>query len=102
VGTLEITFSADHPAARGHFPGNPIVPGAVLLSEAVRAVGAAAHVDLSRCSVSAAKFPSPSRPGDRVDVAYSMKPDSISLTCSVSGRVVLKAEVACIAKATAT
>lgn len=97
---VDISFAADHPAAHGHFPGNPIIPGALLLSEAARAVGTALNVDLSCCSVSAAKFPSPSRPGDCVDIAYSVKGDSISVTCSVAGRTVLKAEVACAAKAT--
>ncbi len=100
MSDIVISFAADHPAARGHFPENPIIPGAVLLSEAVRAVGNATHVDLSRCSISAAKFPSPSRPGDRVDIAYVVKGDSISLTGSVAGRSVLKAEVACAAKPT--
>jgi len=28
----------DHPASRGHFAGNPIIPGAVLLSETVLAI----------------------------------------------------------------
>lgn len=100
MSPVEICFAADHPAASGHFPGNPIIPGALLLSEAARAVGAELNVDLSRCSVSAAKFPSPSRPGDRVDIAYLVKGDWISLTCTVAGRTVLKAEVACAAKAT--
>ena len=29
-----IRFAADHPALPGHFPGNPIVPGALLLAAA--------------------------------------------------------------------
>lgn len=98
MSEIEIDFAADHPAARGHFPGNPIIPGAVLLSEAVRAVSSATNLDLSRCSVSAAKFPSPSRPGDRVAIDYAVGSSSISLTASVAGRTVLKAEVACAAK----
>jgi len=98
MSTIEIDFAADHPAARGHFPGNPIIPGAVLLSEAVRAVGAATRIDLSRCSVSAAKFPAPSRPGDRVEIDYSVIGNAFSLRCSVAGLTVLKAEVACAAK----
>ena len=31
-------ISPDHPALPGHFPGNPIVPGVVLLTETLRAV----------------------------------------------------------------
>jgi 3-hydroxymyristoyl/3-hydroxydecanoyl-(acyl carrier protein) dehydratase len=92
---LAITFAADHPAARGHFPGNPIIPGALLLSEALRAVAAALEIDLSRCSVSSAKFPSPSRPGDRIEIAFARSGCAISLGCTVAGRTVLKAQVAC-------
>ena len=98
--TLAITFGAGHPAARGHFPGNPIIPGAVLLSEALRAAGTALEIDCSRCTVSTAKFPSPARPGDRVDIDCSASGARLSLVCSVAGRTVLKAEVACGAKAT--
>ena len=97
---LAITFGADHPAARGHFPGNPIIPGAVLLSEALRAAGTAMGIDFSRCTVSSAKFPSPACPGDRVEIDCSASRAGISLVCSVAGRTVLKAEVACGAKAT--
>ena len=97
---IAITFGADHPAARGHFPGNPIIPGAVLLSEALRAAGATLRLDLSRCTVNSAKFPSPVRPGDRVDIDCSASRAGLSLVCSVAGRTVLKAEVACGATAT--
>lgn len=99
MGTVEIRFAADHPAARGHFPGNPIIPGAILLSDALRAVGAALASDISRCSVSSAKFPSPARPGDCVEIEFSVSGAGISLVCSVVGRTVLKAEVACDVKA---
>ena len=95
MSTLEIRFPADHPAAQGHFPGNPIIPGAVLLSEALRAVGAALGEDLSRCKVSSAKFPSPSRPGDRVAIEFSTAGSRVALVASVAGRTVLKVEIAC-------
>ena len=100
MSTLEIRLAADHPAARGHFPGNPIIPGAVLLSEALHAVGAAVGRDLTACRVASAKFPSPSRPGDRVEVEYSRTGARVALVASVAGRTVLKAEIACDAKPT--
>ena len=98
MSTLELDLAADHPAARGHFPGNPIIPGAVLLSETLHAVGAALGADFTSCRVSSAKFPSPSRPGDRVEVEYSKAGAKVALVASVAGRTVLKAEIACDAK----
>ena len=94
MSALEFSLAAGHPAASGHFPGNPMIPGAVLLSEALRAVGGALGADLLQCSLRSAKFPSPSRPGDRVEIQFSESGAGISLVCSVSGRTVLKAEIA--------
>ena len=43
--TLSVDFSvaAEHPALPGHFPGRPIVPGALLLAEATQAILAQPH-----------------------------------------------------------
>jgi 3-hydroxymyristoyl/3-hydroxydecanoyl-(acyl carrier protein) dehydratase len=35
-----VCIAADHPALAGHFPGYPIVPGAVLLDEVLHALDA--------------------------------------------------------------
>jgi len=36
-----LRVESDHPALAGHFPGHPIVPGALLLDEALHAIDAA-------------------------------------------------------------
>lgn len=66
---IERRFPADHPASAGHFPGNPIIPGALLLDEAVAAVAAR----LERTGVvliRVAKFLHPVRPSDAVRMQW--------------------------------
>jgi 3-hydroxymyristoyl/3-hydroxydecanoyl-(acyl carrier protein) dehydratase len=62
----EIGFAADHPTASGHFPGNPIIPGAVLLDEVLRALGD----DTGAVVIRAAKFFHPLRPGEAMRVSF--------------------------------
>ena len=95
MSPLAIAFAPDHPAASGHFPGNPIIPGATLLAEVLQAVGQATRQDLSQARLTSAKFPSPARPGDRVEVDYSLAAARCAIVCSVAGRIVLKVEIVC-------
>ena len=99
--TVERIFPLDHPAAQGHFPGNPIIPGAVLLSEALRAIEASSDVSLSPGRLGSAKFLHPTRPGDRVRIEFS---DSVSgrikFACSVGQTTVLTGVVTCEAIST--
>ncbi len=39
--SLPLALAQPHPALEGHFPGEPIVPGAVLLDEALYAIESA-------------------------------------------------------------
>lgn len=69
-GQAQLVIAPDHPAFAGHFPGTPIVPGVVLLDEALQAIGKLTGFDLSACQISAIKFLSPVRPGEPVSVRY--------------------------------
>ena len=68
--TAEITFAADHPAARGHFPGNPIIPGAALLDEVLGAIFAAQNRADSGFEILSVKFLRPVRPGSRLTLRW--------------------------------
>ena len=90
VVTVERYFPLDHPAAQGHFPDNPIIPGAVLLSETLRAIEANSDVCLSPGKLGSAKFLHPTRPGDRVRIEYSDSAGgTIRFACSVGHTKVL-------------
>ncbi|MEO6024526.1 MAG: hypothetical protein ABIP64_15710 [Burkholderiales bacterium] len=88
MNSVEVLIPVDHPSVAGHFPGNPIIPGAVLLSEVVAAwhdIGNTQGVVTLRT----AKFLSPTRPGDRVAIEFDGSPTgSVKFTCSVGTTVV--------------
>lgn len=67
-----LPIASDHPAFAGHFPGMPIVPGVVLLDEALHAIGQLIGADFSACQISAVKFLSPVTPGEPVAVQCEM------------------------------
>jgi 3-hydroxyacyl-[acyl-carrier-protein] dehydratase len=89
TGQAKLDFSPDHPTATGHFPGNPIVPGALLLAEAVHLIGAAAGLQLP-CCIKSAKFFHPVRPGNTVQIEFSVvSQQEIRFQCAVAGTRVL-------------
>ena len=73
-GETRLTFAAGHPAFAGHFPGQPIVPGALLLDAAVHAVQQTLAADgrgTATCQVSSAKFLSPVKPDEVLSLSWS-------------------------------
>jgi len=91
---IERVFQADHPATQGHFPGDPIIPGAVLLDETLRAIEAGLDSALAPFRIRSAKFLHPARPGDRVQIEFSRTArGEIKFTCTVEGRAVLTGQV---------
>ncbi len=87
---LTLQIAADHPTGAGHFPGNPIIPGALLLAEVLRCISCAEGMHPVSCNVKSAKFQHPSRQGDQVDIEYSfLASGSIDFNCAVAGIKVL-------------
>jgi 3-hydroxymyristoyl/3-hydroxydecanoyl-(acyl carrier protein) dehydratase len=70
AGTVGFRIPEDHPACDGHFPGFPVVPGAVLLDEILSRLESALAIDLCSYRLSAAKFPAPLAPGTAVSLDY--------------------------------
>jgi 3-hydroxyacyl-[acyl-carrier-protein] dehydratase len=63
----------DHPAFAGHFPGMPIVPGVVLLDEALYAITISTGIPVAACFINSVKFLSPLKPGEAVVVAHEIQ-----------------------------
>ena len=80
VAECATSFAADNPIFAGHFPGNPIVPGAILLDEIVAAI--AAGRSISAVEVPSAKFLDMVRPGERLVIRWNDAGDGeIRFTC---------------------
>ncbi len=68
------TVPHDHPAFEGHFPGHPLLPGVVLLTEALAAIAAAGVNPGREWTVESAKFLSPVAPGTQLAILHTAQP----------------------------
>lgn len=85
-----LKIAADHPAFAGHFPGMPILPGVVLLDEALRVIETALALDLTQWQVATAKFLEIVRPGDALTVEHTTPSnDRVRFTVRVADRPAL-------------
>ena len=85
----DVHIPLDHPAFAGHFPGIPIVPGVVLLDEALAAIATALGLSLERCTLAAVKFKSIVRPGQKVTLRYEISaPGHVRFELESEGRPV--------------
>jgi 3-hydroxyacyl-[acyl-carrier-protein] dehydratase len=104
--TGELTLRGDEAYLRGHFPGDPIMPGVLLVEAAAQLAGVAAQSDpnqapLSRlklADIRGARFQGAARPGDMITVEASVSGRMGRLiqaraSASVRGVVILKCEV---------
>ncbi|MGA3158922.1 MAG: hypothetical protein ABSE43_15245 [Steroidobacteraceae bacterium] len=92
--TAQIVFAEDHPAFAGHFPGSPIVPGVLLLAEALERLGEQAAAPLSCVRIQSVKFLRPVHPGELVDVELRARDARHSqLRLSMAGALVAEARL---------
>jgi 3-hydroxymyristoyl/3-hydroxydecanoyl-(acyl carrier protein) dehydratase len=81
VGSFAV--AADHPCLPGHFPGRPVVPGVILLDEAMALLPPTSGLPQ-------VKFLAVVTPGQTVEVGH----DGRAFECSVGGIVVLRGQLA--------
>lgn len=67
-----VAIAREHPAFAGHFPGQPLLPGVVLLGEALEVLLRDSPGTLGDAPrVSAVKFLAPVRPGADLEVRWT-------------------------------
>jgi 3-hydroxymyristoyl/3-hydroxydecanoyl-(acyl carrier protein) dehydratase len=93
---IDLHIAGDHPAYAGHFPGQPILPGVVLLDAAQRLIESQHDILLSGLAV--AKFHNPTTPGAVLVLDYTLSDRSVvfDITCGTrkiaNGQFTLKNE----------
>ena len=93
--SFSFTIRRTHPSLKGHFPGNPIVPGAVILDKVISGM-LSKDPTINIISIPSVKFLKFIRPQEKILVTLSRhKSDVIQFTCSnndsinVSGRIIV-------------
>src|SRR4029077_5489951 len=89
---LTVCFEPTHPAFAGHFPDNPLVPGALLLDHAAHAAARRYGVNVRR--VVRATCPALLRPNVPCEVSLADSSGDLRLTCADGERTYLSAIVA--------
>lgn len=82
TATSTVCVRADHPALPGHFPGNPIVPGVVLLTKVLSLARTKVVTGACVTALSGVKFLAYVRPDESVKVVFSpVRPGIIRFEC---------------------
>jgi 3-hydroxyacyl-[acyl-carrier-protein] dehydratase len=83
-----IDVPREHPSFAGHFPKFPVLPGAVLLDEALQAIHLARGIDLREWRVASVKFLGAVRPGDALHLEHALTDGVIRFTIRAASRIV--------------
>jgi 3-hydroxyacyl-[acyl-carrier-protein] dehydratase len=90
MNPIALQIAVDHPSFPGHFPGQPLLPGVVLLAEVLEAVLAdpelAAAVG-SAPRLAVAKFFAPVGPGAVLSLRFEATPTALRFEVSNGKRI---------------
>jgi len=84
------SIDAEHPSLPGHFPGNPVVPGVVLLDRIAAAIERAGAGTLRR--IGAVKFLAPVLPGDAIECVVARDGERVRFHATRDGAIVLRGD----------
>lgn len=81
---------AEHPAIPGHFPGDPVVPGVVILDAVRRAAAQCLAPGTGIAALPQVKFVSPLRPGTEAVIDLELRGTLLQFVVSRDDQVVAK------------
>jgi 3-hydroxymyristoyl/3-hydroxydecanoyl-(acyl carrier protein) dehydratase len=79
---LKLAAPEEHASYAGHFPGNAVVPGVLLLDMVVEAVALGPPR-----AVDQVKFQRALKPGESFDLAWSADGDQVNFRCERGGQL---------------
>lgn len=86
----EVTIPPEHPALPGHFPGQPVVPAVVILSEVIGAVRRS-HPGLVVSGIRKAKFLARLAPDQAFEIDLGAPAaDSVKFACRTGDTVLVQ------------
>jgi len=89
-----LSIPADHPALPGHFPGQPIVPGVVILDEVIETLKRLYGGALLVMGLPAVKLTSPLRPEEPLMITIeSTDAGTAVFSCRVGSRLIASGSV---------
>ncbi len=89
-----LLIEADHPSFAGHFPGNPLLPGAVLLQK-LQDLLEQALPGRQLVQFNSAKFLAPIPPGSELTINWQSPPEEGQAVLKVRLQALLEGEIAC-------
>jgi len=92
--TAACRIPADHPALPGHFPGDPVVPGVLLLDRVIEAAEGWLGAPLRVRGVRQAKFVAPLRPGEEARIVLALTATSLEFTIERGAATLAKGSLA--------
>jgi 3-hydroxymyristoyl/3-hydroxydecanoyl-(acyl carrier protein) dehydratase len=87
-GFVEVVVRGDHPCLAGHFPGEPLVPGSLILE---LVMGANPLLRARSGRLESVKFLTPLRPDQAMGIRYArVAPNRIAFTCRVAQTLICR------------
>lgn len=86
------SIAADHPALPGHFPGEPVVPGVVVIDRVMAAAQAWLAREVSPHAFAQIKFLSPLLPGEEAQITLSLDDARLRFEVGANGRAIARGD----------
>ncbi len=79
----------DHPSLEGHFPGQPIVPGVVILDEIIKAFNREQDATCKIQKIPFVKFLLPLQPGAQIVFTFDMSDSLVRFTGKCCEKIIV-------------